>query len=190
MYSDTMADFSPSGSDSEAAPERRKQHTRDCALCSKPLPKRAFSGNQWRKGPSAAACTACVQAREDPRQVPRQKANVSQSAREEVSRQGQGRQVAGKRQAAADPRPAAAPPTVRKFNPNSRTSSTTLSQITKSRFADLPVGVEIRRACAEILGYEHMSKVQEQTIEVRVQQNRKNLYGSRYVRSLFTTVSI
>ena len=176
MYSDTMADFSPGGSDCEAPSESRKQHMRNCTLCFKPLPKRAFSGNQWRKGPSAAACTACVQAREDPRQVPRQKTNVSQGAGEEVSRQaqgqGQGRQIAGKRPAAAEPRPAAAPPAVRKFNPNSRTSSTTLSQITQSKFADLPVGVEIRRACAEILGYEHMSKVQEQTIEVRVEQNR------------------
>ena len=190
MYSDpwkgdSAMDYSASGSDSEVAeaPSRNAKgrntpgQMRNCSGCGQSMPKRAFSGNQWRKGPSASTCTSCVQERGDSRQAPPQQ-KTNQAARQG----GQQRANQAPRQVRQggtpwdeDPAPprsaprqptAAPPPPVRKFNPNSRTSSTTLSQITESKFADLPVGMELRRACADILGYEFMSKVQAQTIGV------------------------
>ena len=154
-------DISPGGSDSEPAEappkkaggnNRQQQgQTRDCTLCSQALPKRAFSGNQWRKGPGASACTSCLQTRGDPRQVPPQKAGPApRQAAAEPKDFGNKRRMAhhpaNGPPSSAEPRPAAQPPPpARNFNPNSRTSSTTLSQITESKFADLQVGAELRR---------------------------------------------
>lgn len=56
--------------------------------------------------------------------------------------------------------PQSASPVVNKVNPNSRTSSTTMSQMTKSRFMDLPLSTPTQRAISEVLGYETMTKVQ------------------------------
>ena len=46
----------------------------------------------------------------------------------------------------------------------SRTSSTTRSQMTEARFADLNVDANTKQAVAEVMGYEHMTLVQEETI--------------------------
>lgn len=54
-------------------------------------------------------------------------------------------------------------------NPNSRTSSTTLGQLTDVRFADAPLAVGTQRALAEVLGYERMTRVQAQTLPVSLQ---------------------
>eukprot|EP01063_Lacrimia_lanifica_P030860 TRINITY_DN4987_c3_g1_i1.p2 TRINITY_DN4987_c3_g1~~TRINITY_DN4987_c3_g1_i1.p2 ORF type:complete len:627 (+),score=279.07 TRINITY_DN4987_c3_g1_i1:161-1882(+) len=55
---------------------------------------------------------------------------------------------------------------VQRANPQSRTTSTTLSQITSERFADLRVHDLTRRAMAEVLRYETMTQVQAKTIPV------------------------
>lgn len=47
-----------------------------------------------------------------------------------------------------------------KANPNSRTSSTTMSQMTDSRFADLTLCAPTKQAIAEVLRYETLTKVQ------------------------------
>ena len=49
-------------------------------------------------------------------------------------------------------------------NPASRTSSTTRSQMTDKKFADLDISAKTRQAIADVLGYEHMTLVQEQTL--------------------------
>ena len=51
-----------------------------------------------------------------------------------------------------------------KANPNSRTSSTTMSQMTDARFADQPLCSPTKRALAEVLRYETMTKVQQGAI--------------------------
>ncbi|CAM9901402.1 unnamed protein product, partial [Scytosiphon promiscuus] len=51
-----------------------------------------------------------------------------------------------------------------KANPNSRTSSTTMSQMTEMKFAQLPLSAPTQRAIAEVLGYETLTKVQNQSI--------------------------
>ena len=51
-------------------------------------------------------------------------------------------------------------------NPKARTSSTTLSQMTGSRFADLKINALTKRALAEVLCFETMTIVQEQSLPV------------------------
>ncbi|CAN0077585.1 unnamed protein product, partial [Discosporangium mesarthrocarpum] len=51
-------------------------------------------------------------------------------------------------------------------NPNSRTSSTTMSQMTSSRFRDLRLSDATQRAITEVLRYDTMTKVQHQSIPV------------------------
>ena len=51
-----------------------------------------------------------------------------------------------------------------KANPNSRTSSTTMSQMTGARFAGLPLSAPTQRAIAQVLCYETMTKVQQDAI--------------------------
>lgn len=51
-----------------------------------------------------------------------------------------------------------------KANPNSRTSSTTMSQMTGSKFAELALCGPTQRAIAEVLRYETMTKVQQHAI--------------------------
>lgn len=62
----------------------------------------------------------------------------------------------------ADAQRAAAP----KANEHSRTSSTTRAHLTSARFASLPLSAPTRRAVAEVLGYDTMTLVQEQTLPV------------------------
>ena len=52
------------------------------------------------------------------------------------------------------------------INPNARTSSTTLSQMTESCFVHLPLHDNTQRALAEVLGYQTMTKVQAMSIPV------------------------
>ena len=59
---------------------------------------------------------------------------------------------------------AAAP--VVKANPSARTSSTTLSQMTAARFADLTINPLTKKAIAEVLRYETMTLVQQQSLPV------------------------
>lgn len=51
-----------------------------------------------------------------------------------------------------------------KANPNSRTSSTTMSQMTGSTFSQLPLSAPTQRAIAEVLGYQTLTKVQNDSI--------------------------
>lgn len=51
-----------------------------------------------------------------------------------------------------------------KANPISRTTSTTRSQITKFRFADLPISSQAKKALGTVLRYEFMTRVQAETI--------------------------
>jgi len=53
-----------------------------------------------------------------------------------------------------------------KSNPSARTSTTTMSQMTGARFADLPIHADTKRALAEVLRYETMTIVQEQSLPV------------------------
>ena len=53
-----------------------------------------------------------------------------------------------------------------KANPNARTSSTTLSQMTAARFADLNINALTKKAIAEVLRYETMTLVQQQSLPV------------------------
>jgi hypothetical protein len=53
-------------------------------------------------------------------------------------------------------------------NPISRTSSTTLSSLSQSRFADLPLSEPSQRAIREVLGYEFMTTVQTETITTSI----------------------
>ncbi|KAJ9455964.1 DEAD-box ATP-dependent RNA helicase 25 [Diplonema papillatum] len=57
------------------------------------------------------------------------------------------------------------PPPAR-ANPNSRTTSTTMSQITTERFADLPIDPTQKQALSDVLCYEYMTQVQAKTINV------------------------
>eukprot|EP00754_Rhynchopus_humris_P027754 Rhum_TRINITY_DN15106_c24_g1::Rhum_TRINITY_DN15106_c24_g1_i1::g.139875::m.139875/K17679/MSS116; ATP-dependent RNA helicase MSS116, mitochondrial len=49
-------------------------------------------------------------------------------------------------------------------NPMSRTTSTTRAEMTSELFQDLPVSVNLKKAMAEVLRYESMTKVQAMTI--------------------------
>lgn len=51
-----------------------------------------------------------------------------------------------------------------KANPNSRTSSTTMSQMTGNEFAQLPLSAPTQRAIAEVLRYKTLTKVQNDSI--------------------------
>ena len=51
-----------------------------------------------------------------------------------------------------------------KANPNSRTSSTTMSQMTGSTFSQLPLSAPTQRAIAEVLRYQTLTKVQNDSI--------------------------
>jgi ATP-dependent RNA helicase MSS116 len=51
-------------------------------------------------------------------------------------------------------------------NPESRTSSTTMEQITQERFADQNISKEAKHALKTVIGYEFMTKVQAATIKV------------------------
>ena len=53
-----------------------------------------------------------------------------------------------------------------KSNPSARTSTTTMSQMTAAQFADLPIHADTKRALAEVLRYETMTIVQEQSLPV------------------------
>eukprot|EP00966_Prymnesium_polylepis_P040049 930004-Prymnesium_polylepis.1 len=57
-----------------------------------------------------------------------------------------------------------APPA--KANPLSRTSNTTRAHLTGKAFAALPLSAPTQRAIKEVLGYETMTLVQEQTLPV------------------------
>ena len=53
-----------------------------------------------------------------------------------------------------------------KANPLSRTSSTTRAHLTSAAFASLKLSAATQRAIHEVLGYETMTAVQEQTLPV------------------------
>ena len=53
-----------------------------------------------------------------------------------------------------------------KANPLSRTSNTTRSHLTASSFVALPLSAPTQRAIAEVLRYEKMTLVQEQTLSI------------------------
>ena len=53
-----------------------------------------------------------------------------------------------------------------KANPLSRTSSTTRAHLTASSFGSLPLSAPTQRAISEVLRYERMTLVQEQTLPV------------------------
>ena len=51
-------------------------------------------------------------------------------------------------------------------HPGARTSTTTLSQMTSAKFSDLPISALTKRALAEVLRYETMTVVQQQSLPV------------------------
>ena len=53
-----------------------------------------------------------------------------------------------------------------KANPLSRTSSTTRAHLTTAQFTSMPLSAPTQRAIAEVLHYDHMTAVQEQTLPV------------------------
>lgn len=57
-----------------------------------------------------------------------------------------------------------------KANPRNRTTSTTLSQITKKKFSDLPISERTKQALAEVLHYEFMTRVQAWTLPITLKQ--------------------
>lgn len=61
---------------------------------------------------------------------------------------------------------AASAPMAVKANPLSRTSSTTRAHLTSAAFASLKLSAATQRAIHEVLGYETMTAVQEQTLPV------------------------
>ena len=64
---------------------------------------------------------------------------------------------------------AAPQPTAAKVNPNSRTTSTTRAEMTQDRFDSLPISATMKRAVADVLCYEVMTRVQAMTINVSMQ---------------------
>ena len=56
-----------------------------------------------------------------------------------------------------------------KFNPNSRTSSTTRAHLTETTFASLPISALTKRAIAEILCYQTLTAVQAETLPLALQ---------------------
>ena len=85
----------------------------------------------------------------------------SQKAEKRGKKARQEKQHAAPRQESAGPGPSAPEP---KANPLSRTSSTTRAHLTGSAFSSLALSAPTRRAVAEVLGYEAMTVVQEQTL--------------------------
>ena len=56
-----------------------------------------------------------------------------------------------------------------KANPTSRTSSTTRAHLTETTFASLPISPLTKRAIAEVLCYETLTKVQAETLPLALQ---------------------
>ena len=56
-----------------------------------------------------------------------------------------------------------------KFNPTSRTSSTTRAHLTETTFASLPISALTKRAIAEILCYQTLTAVQAETLPLALQ---------------------
>ena len=56
-----------------------------------------------------------------------------------------------------------------KANPTSRTSSTTRAHLTETTFASLPISALTKRAIAEVLCYQTLTKVQAETLPLALQ---------------------
>ena len=56
-----------------------------------------------------------------------------------------------------------------KANPTSRTSSTTRAHLTETTFASLPISALTKRAVAEVLCYQTLTKVQAETLPLALQ---------------------
>ena len=56
-----------------------------------------------------------------------------------------------------------------KANPTSRTSSTTRAHLTETTFASLPISALTKRAIAEVLCYDTLTKVQAETLPLALQ---------------------